>query len=65
MRVCVSVGRHIGWDSIARSTVDKISPFGLDISPLQNKFGSKAKKVDQFLKFSFQMDSIILNLFTG
>lgn len=66
--------RNKAWDTIAKKTVSKTpAPFGLDISAMRPKSPTKSSssankqqsKIDTFLKFSFQMDSIILNLFTG
>lgn len=57
--------RGKGWDAVAKHTVEKTSPFGLDITPLQAKAPTLQQTVDTFLKFAFQMDSIILNLFSG
>ncbi|XP_037042887.1 vacuolar protein sorting-associated protein 13-like, partial [Bradysia coprophila] len=54
-------GESSAWDSLAKKTADT-KPFGLDIASL--KPGSPTQAVNIFLKFAFQMDSIILNLFT-
>lgn len=50
------------WDAISKKTAET-KPFGLDVASL--KPGSPTQAVNTFLKFAFQMDSIILNLFTG
>lgn len=40
-------------------------PFGLDITPLQSPPIEEKKIIEIAMKFAFQIDSIILNLFTG
>lgn len=50
------------WDAITKKTSEP-KPFGLDIASL--KPGSPTQAVNTFLKFAFQMDSIVLNLITG
>lgn len=57
--------RNAHWNTVARNAVEKVSPFGLDITPLIPKRPIGAQTVDTFLKFAFQMDSIVLNLRTG
>lgn len=56
------------WASVVKRPTSKLKPFGVDISsaPSDAAPSSKEKKdVAKFLQYSFQMDSIILNLFTG
>lgn len=50
------------WDALSKKTTEA-KPFGLDVASL--KPGSPSQAISTFLKFAFQMDSIVLNLFTG
>lgn len=55
------------WATAKKKTLDP-KPFGVDIHALNTPAQSPEmpkKKIDTFLKFSFQMDSIIINLFTA
>jgi hypothetical protein len=45
--------------------LDSRKPFGLDLTSLQKSPTEEKKVVEIAMKFAFQIDSIILNLFTG
>lgn len=58
------------WSAVAKRATAK--PFGVDVAQLKAKQEAAARekeaakqKVDTFLKFSFQIDSINIKLYTG
>lgn len=51
-----------GWMKTQDHVLQSKKPFGLNIGPLKK---SPDEQPEIFLKFTFQIDSIILNLFTG
>lgn len=53
------------WQKTSKQMLESKKPFGLDITPLQPSPVDEKKVVEIAMKFAFQIDSIILNLFTG
>ena len=51
-----------GWMKTQDHVLPSKKPFGLNISTLKK---SPDEKPEVFLKFAFQIDSLIMNLFTG
>lgn len=52
------------WSKAIKNT-NEPKPFGLDMNAVKAVSPTSPTKIDTFLKFSFQMDSLICNLFTG
>lgn len=61
----IYIERSKAWDVAAKKTIAKATPFGINVEALRPNSPTIQSKIDTFLKFAFQMDSIILNLFTG
>lgn len=54
------------WQKTSTQMLESKKPFGIDITPLQKSPDDDEKKIIEIaMKFAFQIDSIILNLFTG
>lgn len=53
------------WKRTQQQVLDSKKPFGLDLTPLQSPPIEEKKIIEIAMKFAFQIDSIILNLFTG
>lgn len=55
------------WKKTSNQVLESKKPFGLDVTPLQPSPPPTELKtiVEIAMKFAFQIDSIILNLFTG
>lgn len=65
-----SFAAKTNWSAVAKRATAK--PFGVDVAQLKAKQEAAARekeaakqKVDTFLKFSFQIDSINIKMFTG
>jgi hypothetical protein len=53
------------WKRTQQQVLESKKPFGLDLTPLQSPPIEEKKIIEIAMKFAFQIDSIILNLFTG
>jgi hypothetical protein len=53
------------WKRTQQQVLESKKPFGLDLTPLQSPPIEEKKIIEIAMKFEFQIDSIILNLFTG
>lgn len=53
------------WKMTSNKMLESKKPFGLDLTPLQSPPIEEKKIIEIAMKFAFQIDSIILNLFSG
>lgn len=53
------------WNKTQEQLLESKKPFGVDISKLKKTPSEERKVVEIAMKFAFQIDSIIMNLYSG
>jgi len=53
------------WQKTQHQLLESKKPFGLNIAPLKQTPTEEKKIIEVAMKFAFQIDSIILNLYSG